>query len=551
MNERYRLTRLLSRGGMAELYLGTVSGAEGFEKRVAIKRILPHLAEDPEVARMFMAEARLATFLNHQNIVQVFDVGRGPDGLFIVMELVDGWDLGVIIEHANRQQKLIPAPLAAFIASQAMAGLSYAYRQTHDGRRIIAAHRDLSPSNLLLSAEGEVKVADFGIARLEAFHKTEPGTFKGKVAYSAPEALRGQPATSASDQFSLGVVLHEMLTGRHPFGKFENAIAYAEPIVNQPAPEISQAPPALSELLKRAMSKSPTDRFDSPEAFAKALAQFLASTGTPTTTSELAEFLRTLSLTSRPSLLSSQDTLIKAEFAGSFSLHPLPSLLSQSSPDQAPPPAAGAADLSSLGPSPYAAHSQDVQEPWTPVGATVDSEGRIHRSEKTEAPAPPLPDVGPAPLELATTLSQSKPEFQVSFEDSFEKPVKPRRNAKRLLLVLMALAIAWLVTLSGFNGRGNGWLAEIQRLSNRSRALLRAKGVPVERDLPTLQVESDPSGALVQIGEEHLGTTPLFMENNYPKSELEIRVSLRGYLPWKGSFLGGKNAVVKAKLMKR
>src|SRR5229473_597145 len=112
MDERYRLTRLFSRGGMAELYLGTAAGAEGFEKRVAIKRILPHLAEDPEVARMFVAEAKLATYLNHQNIIQIFDVGRGPDGLFIVMELVDGWDLGVIIDQAGKQNRPIPASLA-------------------------------------------------------------------------------------------------------------------------------------------------------------------------------------------------------------------------------------------------------------------------------------------------------------------------------------------------------------------------------------------------------------------------------------------------------
>jgi serine/threonine-protein kinase len=257
MDERYRLTRLFSRGGMAELYLGTAGGAEGFEKRVAIKRILPHLAEDPEVARMFVAEAKLATYLNHQNIVQIFDVGRGPDGLFIVMELVDGWDLGVIIDQAGKQNRAIPPSLAAFIASQVMAGLCYAYRQAHQGKRIIVAHRDLSPSNLLLSAEGEVKVGDFGIARLEAFHKTEPGTFKGKVAYSAPEVLRGEPATATSDQFSLGVVLYEMLNGRHPFGQFENAMSYVEPILNHPAPSLSGAPRALAEIVDRALSKSP------------------------------------------------------------------------------------------------------------------------------------------------------------------------------------------------------------------------------------------------------------------------------------------------------
>src|SRR5262247_3538175 len=115
MNERYRLTRLFSQGGMAEVYLGVAIGAEGFEKPVAIKRVLPHLSQDEAVARMFISEAKLATFLSHQNIVQVFDVGRGPDGLFIVMELVNGWDLGVMIDQAKRQRRLLPAPLAAFI----------------------------------------------------------------------------------------------------------------------------------------------------------------------------------------------------------------------------------------------------------------------------------------------------------------------------------------------------------------------------------------------------------------------------------------------------
>jgi len=558
MNERYRLTRLFSRGGMAELYLGTAGGAEGFEKRVAIKRILPHLAEDPEVARMFVAEARLATFLNHQNIVQVFDVGRGPDGLFIVMELVDGWDLGVIIEQANRHRKLIPTPLAAFIASQAMAGLCYAYRQEHDGRRIIVAHRDLSPSNLLLSAEGEVKVADFGIARLEAFHKTEPGTFKGKVAYSAPEALQGQPVTAASDQFSLGVVLYEMLSGRHPFGQFESAIAYAEPIVSRPTPEIVEAPPALAEILTRAMSKSPADRFPSPDAFAKALAQFLASTGTPTTTTELAEFLRTLDLPSRASRLSSQDTLIRAGVAGSFSLQAVPSVLSQGSPPPASPPPAGETNLSPLGPSLYAEQSQEAHESWTPLGPTVDSQGQIHRSENARTAAPPLPHVelAQAPIELAAAPPQPKPcepsepsELPISFEDQFAKP-RPRRRIGRLLLVLIAVAIAGLVISGGLSHR-DGWLAELKRTSNRSKELLRAKGINVERALPTLEVESDPSGALVQIGEERLGTTPLFMENNFPPSEIEVRVSLHGYQPWKGVFLGGETAVVKAKLQRR
>src|SRR6202158_2983021 len=233
MRERYRLTRLFAQGGMAEVYLGVATGAEGFEKPVAIKRILPHLAKDEQIARMFLSEARLATFLSHQNIVQVFDVGRGPDGLFIVMELVNGWDLGVVIDQAAKAGSTLSPGLSAFIASQALAGLCHAYKQTHQGKRIIVAHRDLSPSNLLISSEGEVKVADFGIARLEAFsNRTDPGTFKVKIAYAAPEVLSGQPATEASDQFSLAIVLHEMLAGRHPFGLFENSAAYVDAILN-------------------------------------------------------------------------------------------------------------------------------------------------------------------------------------------------------------------------------------------------------------------------------------------------------------------------------
>jgi len=119
-----------------------------------------------------------------------------------------------------------------------------------------------------------------------------------------------------------------------------------------------------------------------------------------------------------------------------------------------------------------------------------------------------------------------------------------------LLLVLIAVGIAGLVT-SGILSHRDGWLADLQRASNRSKELLRAKGINVERALPTLEVESDPPGALVQIGEERLGTTPLFMENNYPRSELEIRLSLHGYQPWKGVFPGGETAVVKAKLKRR
>ncbi|HEX8435765.1 serine/threonine-protein kinase, partial [Archangium sp.] len=251
MNEsRYRLVRPLATGGMAELFLGVARGAEGFEKPVAIKRVLPHLAREPAIAQMFLAEARLATHLQHQNIASVYDVGSGPEGLFLVMELVNGWDVGVLLRHAYRRDQHFPPHLVAFIGAQVLAGLVHAYRRMHAGRPVLTAHRDVSPSNLLISREGEVKVTDFGIARMEGVSVgTQPGTFKGKLPYSAPEVLQGEPATAASDQFALGVVLHELLSGRHPFEPDEPAdhpMALALAIIQQEPAPLPESPPALS-----------------------------------------------------------------------------------------------------------------------------------------------------------------------------------------------------------------------------------------------------------------------------------------------------------------
>ncbi|MCY1075687.1 serine/threonine protein kinase [Archangium lansingense] len=141
VNDRYRLLTALASGGMAEFFLGVARGAEGFSRKVAIKRMLPQLAQNPLIAQMFLAEARLATHLQHQNIATVYDVGQGPEGLFLVMELVEGWDLGVLLRHAQARGVRFPPHLVAFIATQVLAGLAHAYRRRGDGRQVVAAHR--------------------------------------------------------------------------------------------------------------------------------------------------------------------------------------------------------------------------------------------------------------------------------------------------------------------------------------------------------------------------------------------------------------------------
>ncbi|RKH06577.1 serine/threonine protein kinase [Corallococcus sp. CA053C] len=292
MTSRYRLLQPLATGGMAELFLGVAKGAEGFERTVAIKRVLPHLAREPGIASMFVAEARLAMLLQHQNIVTVHDVGEGAEGLFLVMELVDGWDLGALLRAVARQGLRIPPHLAVFIASQAQAGLLHAYRRQDEGRPVMTAHRDVSPSNLLVSREGEVKVTDFGIARLEGLSRTEPGAFKGKVPYAAPEVLRGEPATALSDQFSLGIILSELLAGQHPFGPAVEPMAVAYAILNRAPASLPDVPASLATLVLRMLSREPQGRFAQPEDVSEALARWLAQTGEPASSHALATFLR-------------------------------------------------------------------------------------------------------------------------------------------------------------------------------------------------------------------------------------------------------------------
>ncbi|NOK20468.1 serine/threonine-protein kinase [Corallococcus carmarthensis] len=296
MTSRYRLLQPLATGGMAELFLGVAKGAEGFERTVAIKRVLPHLAREPDISSMFVSEARLAMLLQHQNIVTVHDVGESSEGLFLVMELVDGWDLGALMRAVTRQGLRIPPHLAVFIASQAQAGLQHAYRRQLGGQVLMTAHRDVSPSNLLVSREGEVKVSDFGIARLTGLSRTEPGAFKGKVPYAAPEVLRGEPATALSDQFSLGTLLAEMLAGQHPFGGSADPMAVASSILNRAPASLPDVPASLATLVLRMLSRDPAARFPEPEDVSEALTRWLAQTGEPASSHALATFLRGVQL---------------------------------------------------------------------------------------------------------------------------------------------------------------------------------------------------------------------------------------------------------------
>ena len=542
MNERYRLVRPLATGGMAELFLGMSRGAEGFEKPVAIKRILPHLARDVDIARMFLAEAKLATHLHHQNIATVHDVGSSPEGLFLVMELVNGWDLGMLQRHAARLGRRFPPHLVAFIGAQTLAGLIHAYRRQHNGKPVMTAHRDISPSNLLVSREGEVKVTDFGIARLEGMSVgTQPGTFKGKLPYASPETLLGEPATAASDQFALGIVLYELLTGQHPFGEglSPTALAHAIP-TREPTPLPPATPAPLAVVVMRALAKEPQARFARPEDMAEALARYLSQAGEPASSQALAAFLAELNLP--PTLLelgeqSAQES--EGQEGMAKTLH-----YQQLLPTR--PVHSASFELDS--------------DPWValPGGPSLDASGKLvggatpAPSAAAPAPAPaPVEDLSPVPLpaeELHTSSPAERPVIHTSPGEPLELAERaPRQEVdvfaladaeasrlrRRKLLGRVATTLALLVVVGG---AGVLVMRSGLRLSD---VLDRLPGRSGQQFL--LSVDSEPSGATVSVNGTELGTTPLVMDNTWPRGrEIPMKVTLPGYKPWTGTFTGGK-----------
>src|SRR5262245_56728520 len=211
---KYQLVKRLARGGMAEVFLARQSGPEGFQRLVAVKRILPHLVDAQDFVRMFLDEARLAAPLTHSNVVHVYDFGRVDEHYFIAMEYVDGVHAGVLIQRAEREH--LPDVLVARIGADACAGLHYAHElRDVEGRALHLVHRDVSPPNLLVSHDGAVKSIDFGIAKaVSCVEQTRPGVVKGRFAYMSPEQTIGQKLDGRSDVFSLAVVLWELLAGK-------------------------------------------------------------------------------------------------------------------------------------------------------------------------------------------------------------------------------------------------------------------------------------------------------------------------------------------------
>ena len=250
----YLLHKKIATGGMAELFLSDYVREDGFRRRVAVKRILPHLAQNPDFIRMFTREARLAALLHHPNVIQVFDYGKIGNAYFIAMEYIDGKDLGEIL-WALKQG--LPVDHAIYIISEICKGLDYSHSKRDDKTRepLDIVHRDITPQNLLISYQGEVKISDFGISKARSEPSfTQAGVIKGKLSYLSTEQALGEPVDCRADIYSLGLVFHETLTGKRVF-QFASDLEAIRAIPKMEIEPLINARPEVPEELNRIVMK--------------------------------------------------------------------------------------------------------------------------------------------------------------------------------------------------------------------------------------------------------------------------------------------------------
>ena len=556
----YVLVRRLATGGMAEIFLARREGPEGFARDLVVKRILPHLAEDESFIEMFLEEARIAARLTHPNVVQVYDFGEADGSYYLAMELVRGVDLRALVERAARQAYLkrrpgaLPPHHAAKIMSYACEGLAHAHALRIDGRSVGLVHRDMTPSNVLISFEGAVKVADFGIAKADTGRQrddTRIGVVKGKYAYMSPEQARGERLDARSDLFNVGVLLFEAITGDtiFPHDDFRAAkMMSAAGRIMQPE-RIDQLPPELARAVKRALSPRPEDRYPDALSLRADLESYLRHTAEPSDQPEIGQYVRTLfpdvleEDRRAPRAAGTVPETVAVPPSGTQPIDPdspieLPALTQPTEdvteeislePETAPsrehatfvsPPTrrarrgalvlgAAAAAAAILGIGGYFLFAgEGAGEPPSPDDL---------RSE-IESARPPAPPPQPAPGELRVATDPAGLPVWVDGNPRGEAP----------LVLSLASGEEHLLEL-----RVDGGVRASERVTldpdERRELTLRMEELP----LAMLRVVTVPPDATVTVDGEERGTTPLAVA--VEPGEYEVQVALEGYEPQGGN----------------
>ena len=297
---QYVLLDKIATGGMAEVWKARMRGVEGFQKTVAIKKILPHLSDNQDFIEMFIDEAKLAAQLNHNNIIHIYDLGKIQSSYYIAMEYIDGYDLKTILKLAADRDHPLNVELALFIAAKIAAALDYAHRKRDfEDRDLGLVHRDVSPQNVLISQDGDIKLCDFGIAKAasKASH-TQAGALKGKLQYMSPEQAWGRAIDKRSDIFALATVLFELLTGRKLFTG-DNELSILEQVrearITPPSQYNDEVTPQIDAIVVKALQKDPANRYQTAGEMERDINQVLYSFKPTPTAADLAIFMHRLS----------------------------------------------------------------------------------------------------------------------------------------------------------------------------------------------------------------------------------------------------------------
>jgi serine/threonine-protein kinase len=292
-NQRYRVLKRLASGGMAEVFVAESAGIEGFRKQVAIKRVLPQLSRNNQFIEMFLDEARLCARLAHSNVVSVFDIGVGDNTYFIVMEYVDGADLKQVIEYQKKSGRPMPVEAACFIATKICQGLAYAHDlRDQEGEPLEIVHRDVTPANVLITRNGEVKIVDFGLAKASSqLAESDAGVIKGKFGYLAPETVMELPVDRRVDVFAAGIILWEMLSGRRLF-LGDTDYQTVKLVRDAQIPSLPNVPPQLEEILRTALARDRDLRYQTARDFGRDLVRFLYKFGRAVSEYEVSDIVQ-------------------------------------------------------------------------------------------------------------------------------------------------------------------------------------------------------------------------------------------------------------------
>jgi TonB family protein len=297
---QYVLLEKIATGGMAEVWKARMRGVEGFQKTVAIKKILPHLSDNQDFIEMFVDEAKLAAQLNHNNIIHIYDLGKIQSSYYIAMEYIDGYDLKTILKKGQDRDHPMTVELALFVASKIASALDYAHRKRDfEDKEMGLVHRDVSPQNVLVSQDGDIKLCDFGIAKAasKASH-TQAGALKGKLQYMSPEQAWGRHIDRRSDIFALATVLFEMLTGRKLFTG-DNELSILEQVrearVTRPSEINDEVTPEIDAIVLKALQKDPERRYQTAGEMARDIDQILYSFKPTPTNADIAIHMHRLS----------------------------------------------------------------------------------------------------------------------------------------------------------------------------------------------------------------------------------------------------------------